>query len=312
MNFLSKAILGIACSACFIASASGQAPAKKKVSPKTKAPISKSVKTTADQPKKTSSIQTSNPFGNSLKIIVPGDQNKPFKVGYSGELHFVIRNSKDSIIANSYQAKQAIKYTLDKARFKGSLEDFLSQLHEGDSASFVVHSDSLFKYAGESNRPKFLASGSGLTYTTKIFKVTDPKVLLAEAEKKIDDYAKASGKTFKQYPSGLRIAVTQEGTGAQAMAGDTMTMHYKGMLLDGTKFDASYDRNQPFTFVLGMRQVIEGWDEGVAQLKVGSKAVLLIPSKLGYGERGAGGSIPPNSPLVFEVEVLKAAAPVKK
>ena len=108
--------------------------------------------------------------------------------------------------------------------------------------------------------------------------------------------------------SGLGYEDTREGTGASPQRGQQCVMHYTGWLWEngskGAKFDSSHDRGQPFTFPLGMGRVIKGWDEGVATMKVGGARTLLIPPDLGYGARGAGGVIPPNATLLFEVELL--------
>jgi FKBP-type peptidyl-prolyl cis-trans isomerase FkpA len=105
-------------------------------------------------------------------------------------------------------------------------------------------------------------------------------------------------------PSGLRYVDSKAGSGAEAKAGQTVDVHYTGWLTNGTKFDSSKDRGQPFTFPLGGGRVIKGWDEGVQGMKVGGVRKLTIPPELGYGPRGAGGVIPPNATLVFEVELL--------
>jgi FKBP-type peptidyl-prolyl cis-trans isomerase len=105
-------------------------------------------------------------------------------------------------------------------------------------------------------------------------------------------------------PSGLKYEDTKVGTGAEAKAGQNVAVHYTGWLTNGTKFDSSKDRGQPFTFRLGGGQVIKGWDEGVQGMKIGGVRKLTIPADLGYGARGAGGVIPPNATLVFEVELL--------
>ena len=109
-------------------------------------------------------------------------------------------------------------------------------------------------------------------------------------------------------PSGLKIEDVTVGTGAAAAAGQKVKVHYTGWLTDGVikgrKFDSSKDRGDPFVFPLGQGHVIKGWDEGVAGMKVGGKRKLTIPPQLGYGARGAGGVIPPNATLVFEVELL--------
>ncbi len=108
--------------------------------------------------------------------------------------------------------------------------------------------------------------------------------------------------------SGLKITDSQAGTGATPKTGQTCVMHYTGWLYQdgkkGAKFDSSVDRGQPFEFPIGTGRVIKGWDEGVASMKVGGKRTLIIPPELGYGARGAGGVIPPNATLIFEVELL--------
>lgn len=105
-------------------------------------------------------------------------------------------------------------------------------------------------------------------------------------------------------PSGLTYLITKKGTGPQLKARDTVIMHYTGMLTNGTKFDSSYDRNQPLAFELGVGKVITGFDEGLAKLRVGDHAILVIPGKLAYGPRGIPNVIPPDSTLIFVIEVV--------
>lgn len=112
--------------------------------------------------------------------------------------------------------------------------------------------------------------------------------------------------TLTTTASGLQYEDLKTGTGDEAKAGTTVSVHYTGWLTDGTQFDSSKDRGDPFDFVLGGGMVIRGWDEGVQGMKVGGVRRLTIPPQLGYGARGAGGVIPPNATLVFEIELLEA------
>src|SRR5919107_1607764 len=120
-------------------------------------------------------------------------------------------------------------------------------------------------------------------------------------------HAQTAGKAVTM-PSGLQVIDTQVGTGATPRTGQTCVMHYTGWLYEngakGKKFDSSVDRGEPFEFPIGQKRVIAGWDEGVASMKVGGKRTLIIPPSLGYGARGAGGVIPPNATLMFDVELL--------
>lgn len=138
----------------------------------------------------------------------------------------------------------------------------------------------------------------------RTFESEKKKRIAAEKEKSANLLASVS-EGFKETESGLRYNIQKEGSGKKAEKGKKVSVHYKGQLLDGTVFDSSFKRNEPIAFNLGVGQVIPGWDEGIQLLKEGDKARLVIPSELAYGSRGAGGVIPPNAPLIFDVELVK-------
>lgn len=126
--------------------------------------------------------------------------------------------------------------------------------------------------------------------------------------KRFEEFTDADFEGFSTTTSGLQYKIVEEGYGVKPLAGQKIKAHYAGYLLNGAKFDASYDRGKPLEFQVGVGRVIKGWDEALLDMKVGEKRMLRIPSSLGYGSRGAGGVIPPDATLVFYVELVTLAA----
>lgn len=148
--------------------------------------------------------------------------------------------------------------------------------------------------------------------TQEMFDKLQAPLKAAKEEKlKKQDFARNDEEVLKLYPtalkteSGLWYVIEKNGTGAKAIAGKQVKVHYSGKLADGTEFDNSYRRSEPIAFQLGVGQVIPGWDEGIALMSVGAKYKLIIPSRLGYGPGGAGGVIPPNATLIFDTELVE-------
>jgi FKBP-type peptidyl-prolyl cis-trans isomerase FkpA len=235
------------------------------------------------------------------------------QVGDVVVVHMILKTSKDSVLRNTYKEGEPVKAMVQKSQFKGSLEDAFLMLSPGDSAAFLVNTDSLRKLGAQ--LPREIENGSSLVFILKTEKVLNQEQLLKEQKEMeskqnqidsvlINDYISANKLSAQKTSSGLYYIVKEKGTGAQPQPGQTVVVHYTGKLLNGNKFDSSVDRGTPFEFKLGAGQVIQGWDEGIALMKVGEKGTLLIPSSLGYGPRGAGGAIPPNAVLIFDVELV--------
>ncbi len=145
-----------------------------------------------------------------------------------------------------------------------------------------------------------------LVVTLALFAIATAGVACKKKQTEETAPAGATTETSAAKPAAdLKIEDSKVGEGAEAATGKTVSVHYTGTLTDGKKFDSSLDRGQPFKFTLGAGQVIRGWDQGISGMKVGGKRKLTIPPELGYGERGAGGVIPPNATLVFEVELIE-------
>jgi FKBP-type peptidyl-prolyl cis-trans isomerase len=157
------------------------------------------------------------------------------------------------------------------------------------------------------NRNTAVAAGLNQPSAVETTSAAKESPLVAEATTSTPATRKVEvSENYVTTPSGLKYLDMVEGSGETPQAGQTVTVHYTGTLVDGTKFDSSRDRNRPFEFKLGAGQVIKGWDEGIATMKIGGRRQLVIPPALGYGSRGIG-PIPPNSTLLFDVELIQAS-----
>lgn len=218
---------------------------------------------------------------------------------------------KDSMIFSSFKLQSPIVLKLSKPSFQGDLMDGLAMLGKGDSATFWINGDSVMRLTHAAG---VMQPGSYLRYEIKMIDISTEEqykekqaaekiVQLKKDTIEIKEYLKKNKLKARRTASGIYIQTIKKGTGPKPNKGQTVSVHYVGSFMNGKKFDSSRDRNQPFEFVLGQHMVIEGWDEGIALLNKGTKAVLYIPSGLAYGPNGNSG-IPPNSVLMFEVELM--------
>ncbi|MBT8195407.1 MAG: FKBP-type peptidyl-prolyl cis-trans isomerase [Bacteroidia bacterium] len=248
---------------------------------------------------------------SGLKYVkhVTNDGPKP----QEGDIMYIFgqyRTDYDSIFCCSIGRDDSIAMELLVPSYQGSMEDGFKELSAGDSATFYLPADSLFKHRFRMPLPSYIKPGSGVYFDVKLLSfetrtMFEEKKKLAEMST-LAAYAAQNKIDAEPTQSGLYFQRTKEGNGPKVNPGELVTMEYKGMLFNGTVFDASDRRDEEFTFTLGIGQVIRGWDEAVSMMNVGDEATILIPSYLAYGQRGAGKLIPPNSPLVFEIKVVKA------
>ena len=252
-------------------------------------------------------------------------QNKEGSTPVEGDYVTVemIYRTPDSTLFNSNKLPQAMELPMVKSVHQADIYEGLSLMHVGDSATFECNADSVFqKLFRFKTVPPTLKDVKTIFFDVKLVKLTSKEDKMKETQEaqkiqqeemmknkaeeagKLQKYLTDNNITVAPTADSLFIVVTKKGNGPKPQKGDKVTVHYTGYLLDGTKFDSSVDRGKPFEFELGVGRVIKGWDEGIAALNKGSKAKLVIPSKLAYGERGAGGVIAPYSPLVFDVELI--------
>ena len=238
--------------------------------------------------------------------------------------YFITKNNQDSLLFDSkVNPGGMVTLQLSAPSYKGDLMEGLAMMHPGDSATFFVPADSFFiKTVQLEQLPPFIQAGEKIRFEIGMVEINTVEEMqkkqavldsIAQIEMKTQNekemqvlLAKMAEKGDNQTPepSGLIIIQRQKGNGVKPVAGQKVSVHYTGTLLDGTVFDSSIQRNEPISFTLGEGQVIKGWDEGIAAIEVGGKATLMIPSWIAYGAR-AMGPIPANSSLIFEVELVK-------
>jgi FKBP-type peptidyl-prolyl cis-trans isomerase len=239
-------------------------------------------------------------------------------------IRHIMTTDKDSIIYNyktMAQPGQPYAMRLAPSVYKGDMFEMMRKMKVGDSASFALRIDSMFKKYYHQPIPKFLDSTGYIIYHVKVdslyanAKVKEIEKKQQEAQAAYLEKAKTSEDSLiKKYladnkinvqptASGLYIVVKKKGTGPKIQKGDKVEVNYKGMLTDGRVFDASDKHDQAFVVTAGVQQVIPAWDEALLSVNSGSSILLVCPSKLGYGPNGSG-PIPPYAPLVFEMDVL--------
>jgi FKBP-type peptidyl-prolyl cis-trans isomerase len=221
----------------------------------------------------------------------------------------------DSVYFASKMMPQAMKIGLMEPAFNGDFMEGILMMHKGDSAEFIMSTDSVFKYVFRSPVPPTMDSIDNMWFRVGLVDVTTKEQAEMERQKENeafivaekadrDAYLLKEKITVEPTATGLYFILEKKGKGKKAEVGKKVKVHYTGYTLDGTKFDSSLDRGEPIEFPLGEGRVITGWDEGVGMMRVGDKAKLIIPSSIGYGERGAGAVIKPFSTLMFEVELV--------
>lgn len=207
------------------------------------------------------------------------------------QVHYAGRLSTGQPFDNSYDRKQPFEFQLGKGMVIKGWDEGIAYLNVGDSATFIIPAKLGY---GEHGRPG-IPGNSTLIFDVQLVNVKKTIKPVPFNVKGLDTLKTASGLKY------IMVATT---AGTQARPGNNVKVHYTGYFFDGRVFDSSITRGEPIGFALGQGRVIKGWDEGIALLKLGEKARFIIPSKLAYGEQGAGGAIPPNTDLIFDVELV--------
>lgn len=249
--------------------------------------------------------------GLLYKIHVDKDQPEA-QAGDYVTVEMSYYTNEDSLLFDS--KGQIFPLRVEEPVFAGDINEAMTYIGKGDSATFVIRADSfLIKNAKLTQLPKFVTEESKIVFHVRMHNIQTLEEIEAEKKKKLQiasemeaqqilDYLDENNITQSPLESGLYFILDKKGKGRKPKTGEKVVVHYTGMFLDGTKFDSSYDRNRAVEFQLGYGQVINGWDLGVAQMRLGDEATFIIPSHLGYGS--GRGEIPPFTPLLFKVKLI--------
>jgi peptidylprolyl isomerase len=228
-------------------------------------------------------------------IEIEAGTGEQAKAGDLVSVHYVGTLEDGTEFDNSLNRGQPIEFVLGKGMVILGWDEGIALMKEGGKATLVIPPELAY---GSQGAGGVIPPNATLTFDVELVSVQEGPPGAPEAPTAVDEA------DYTVMDSGLKYYDLVEGSGEPPVPGSTVTVHYTGWLTDGTKFDSSLDRGQPFSFPLGQGRVIAGWDEGVASMTPGTVRQLVIPPELGYGERGAPGAIPPNATLIFEVELL--------
>ena len=225
-------------------------------------------------------------------VITHKGTGKKANTGDKVVAHYTGKLTDGTVFDSSVERNQPFEFPVGKGRVIKGWDEGFSLLQVGDKATLIIPSHLGY---GERGAPPKIPANATLVFDVELMDVKERVV------PKAFDIA---GKETKTTETGLQYIMVQEGTGTMPAVGQQVLVHYTGYLEDGTIFDSSVERGQPLPFPLGQGRVIKGWDEGIALLKVGGKARLIIPSGLAYGDKGYPGLIPPKATLTFDVELV--------
>ena len=223
-----------------------------------------------------------------------------------------------NVLFDTRKVGAPVKIMFDTTEWRngGMLYEVLELLEIGDSVQFEIPAENLYEVSFEQELPDSVERGSDILFNLSLVEIISQEELRIEREaelakletKLLDNYLVENRIDALTTESGLRYTIHKDGSGPLPKTGEIVVVHFKGYLLNGNVFDSSLE-GDPYTFHLGYGRVIKGWDEGIAMFNKGTKATLYLPSALGYGEIGSGRDIPPNSILIFEVEIMDIKPP---